>query len=204
MKAVMKRWGRGVLRPVSKHGWFVAVRPRRGMNILDNMYSLGMVAVLLVVVLTTGLYVRSLYQEQRALFLLTQLVQAVSSTFQSTRTYGDEADLIQVLDGFGRLPEEFKVVAGSDVTLEHPFGGAVTVIGGPGSETNRYMIAFGGLDDDICAALAAKTSGRSRGRSGLADVEINDEAMDMPYSPADAEGECEEGSAANKVEWIYF
>ena len=204
MQAVMKQGCGRSLRRLEKRWLLQWGRPRRGMNILDNMYSLGMVAVLLIVVLTTGLYVRSLYQEQRATFLLTQLVQAVSSTYQSTRTYGDDTDLIPVLNGFGRLPEEFKVVDGSDITLEHPFGGPVLVTGGPGGETNRYMITFDDLDDDICAALSEKTSGRSRGRSGLAEVEVNDSDMDLPYTPAEAETACDEGSAANKIEWVYF
>ena len=180
------------------------LRVRRGMNLTDNLFALGITAVVLVVVLSAGLYGRSLYQEQRATFLLTQLVQAVSTTFQSTRTYGDDTDLIPVLDGYGRLPEEFKVVDGSDTTMEHPFGGAVTITGGPGSETNRYMIAFTGLDDDICASLAEKTSGRSRGRSGLAEVEINDTDMSMPYTPVEAEAECDEGDESNKIEWVYY
>ena len=107
------------------------------MNLTDNLFGLGLIAVGIVVILTLGLYGRSIYQEQRASLMLTQLVQAVTSTYQSTRDYGT-GSLIETLDGFGRLPEEFVVRSGGTITLEHPWGGGVIVNGGPGGETNQF------------------------------------------------------------------
>ena len=200
MESMEKNW------VVLKWRWERAMRPRRGMNILDNLYSLGLVAVLIVVVLGTGLYARSLYQEQRATYLLTQIVQGVSSTFQNTRTYGvGGADLIPTLDGYGRLPQDFRVQVGSaDPTLEHPFGGAVTVTVGA-TLTNRYVVTFAALDDDICASLAGKTAGQSSGRSGLAAVTVGGgTALTLPYTATEAEADCDEGTGANAVAWTYF
>ena len=179
------------------------LRPRRGMNLTDNLFGLGLIAIGIVVILTLGLYGRSIYQEQRASLLLTQLVQAVTSTYQSTRNYGS-GSLIATLDGFGRLPEEFVVRSGGTVTLEHPWGGAVIVNGGPGGETNQFRIRFNGLDDDICAALGERSAGKSRGRTGLDEVRVNGTVMALPYTVATVATQCNAGDGANWVAWDYF
>ena len=178
-------------------------RPKRGMNLTDNLFGLGLIAIGIVVILTLGLYGRSIYQEQRASLLLTQLVQAVTSTYQSTRDYGT-GSLLGTLDGFGRLPEEFVVRSGGTVTLEHPWGGQVIVNGGPGGETNQFRIRFNNLDDDICAAVGERSAGKSRGRTGLDQVRINGTVMTLPYSVADVATQCNAGDGNNWIAWDYF
>ena len=173
------------------------------MNLTDNLFGLGLIAIGIVVILTLGLYGRSIYQEQRASLLLTQLVQAVTSTYQSTRNYGS-GSLIGTLDGFGRLPEEFVVRSGGTVTLEHPWGGAVVVNGGPGGETNQFRIRFNDLDDDICAALGERSAGKSRGRTGLDEVRINGTVMVLPYAVATVVTQCNAGDGGNWIAWDYF
>ncbi|MDD9982740.1 MAG: type 4 pilus major pilin [Gammaproteobacteria bacterium] len=180
-----------------------ALRPRRGMNLTDNLFGLGLVAIGIVVILGLGLYGRSIYQEQRASLLLTQLVQAVTSTYQSTRNYGT-GSLIGTLDGFGRLPEDFVVRTGGNVSLEHPWGGPVVVNGGPGGETNQFRIRFNELDNDICAAVAERSAGKTRGRTGLDEVRINGTVLPLPYDVARVVAECDNGNANNWVAWDYF
>ena len=179
---------------------------------MDNLWALAVVAAVVVVVIGFGLLAQANLREARATGLLTQLVQAVSTTYQSTRNYGNNANLIPTLNSFQRLPEDFviRTTTGSGqsavttVTVEHPFGGAVTVIGGPGGNTNTFEIAFAGLDDSVCAALAEKSAGKSRGRSGLVDVQINNSGLGLPYEVGDIAAECDDGNAANEVAWIYF
>lgn len=181
-----------------------AMRPRRGMVLLDNLFGIALVAVGVGLIVGMGLYARSAYQEQRAGLLLSQLVQAVTATYQSTRHYGNNTSLIGTLDGFGRLPEEFVLRSGSNVTVEHPFGGEVKITGGPGGASNQFRIRFATLDDDICAALAEKSAGKSRGRSGLVGVTVNSSPLSMPYTVVDAEAACNAGDSANRIDWNYF
>ena len=166
------------------------------MNLTDNLFGLGLIAIGIVVILTLGLYGRSIYQEQRASLLLT-------STYQSTRNYGS-GSLIGTLDGFGRLPEEFVVRSSGTVTLEHPWGGEVIVNGGPGGETNQFRIRFNDLDDDICAALGERSAGKSRGRTGLDEVRINGTIMVLPYAVGTVVTQCNAGDGGNWIAWDYF
>lgn len=183
-----------------------AFRPRRGMVLLDNLFGIALVAVGVGLIVGMGLYARSAYQEQRAGLLLSQLVQAVTATYQSTRNYGSSTDLLPTLDGFGRLPEDFVLRRnnGTFQRMEHPFGGRVRVIGGPGGTSNQFRIRFESIDDDICAALAEKNAGKSRGRTGLVGVTVNSTALSLPYTVAQAESACSAGNGANNIDWNYF
>lgn len=181
-----------------------AFRPRRGMVLLDNLFGIALVAVGVGLIVGMGLYARSAYQEQRAGLLLSQLVQAVTATYQSTRNYGNNANLIPTLAGFGRLPEDFVLRSGGNVTVEHPFGGQVRIVGGPGGTSNQFRIRFTALDDDICAALAEKNAGKSRGRTGLVGVTVNSTALTLPYTVAQAESACSAGDGSNRIDWNYF
>ena len=179
---------------------------------MDNLWALAVVAAVVVVVISFGLLAQANLREARATGLVTQLVQAVTTTYQHTRNYGNNANLIPTLSSFQRLPEDFVIrtttgsgpSATTTVTVEHPFGGAVTIIGGPAGNTNRFEIAFDDLDDSVCAALAEKSAGKSRGRSGLVEVQINNSALALPYTVDQVAGECDDGNAANEVAWIYF
>ena len=179
------------------------MRPRRAMNLTDNLWGLGLVAVGIVIILGMGIRGYALYQEQRASLLLSGLVRAVTSTFQSTRNYGTRS-LIGTLDGFGRLPEEYVVRSGGNVRLEHPWGGQVVVNGGPGGNTNEFRIRFNDLDDDICAAVAERSAGKTRGRSGLDEVRINGNVLALPYTVQTVTRQCNAGNGRNWVAWDYF
>ena len=184
-----------------------AFRPRRGMALMDNLWALAIVAAVVAMVIGFGLLAQASLREYRATSLLTQLLQAVTTTFQSTRDYGGEsANLLTTLCKFQRLPEDFAV--GIDdcdaVTVEHPFGGSVTVKGGHGSESNRFKIEFETLEVSVCAALAEKSAGKSRGRTGLVNVIINDSEISLPYNVIDVADACDENDDGNSVAWVYY
>lgn len=181
-----------------------ALRPRRAMALMDNLWGLAIVATVIVIVIGFGLLAQAHLRETRATALLTQLVQAVSTTFQSTRNYGSNTNLIPTLDGFGKLPGDFVVRSGGNVTLEHPFGGNVRIQGGPGGTSNTFRIRFTGLDNDVCAALAEKSAGKTRGRTGLAQVVVNGTALTLPYTVVQAAAACNGGSASNRIDWDYY
>ena len=184
-----------------------AFRPRRGMALMDNMWALGITAAVVLVVIGFGLVGQQTFREYRATSLLTQLVQAVSATYQSTRDYGGaSANLIKTLCQFQRVPEDFAVDLDDcdAVTIEHPFGGAVTVVGGHDGEDNRFAIKFDGLEKSVCTTLAEKSAGKSRGRTGLVNVEVNDDELDMPYTVTDVGTACDEDDDGNSVTWVYY
>ena len=124
-------------------------RERRGWGLFDNLWSLGIAAAVVIVVISFGLLAQTAFREYRATSLLMQLVQGVTTTYQSTRNYGGESvSLLTTLCKFQRIPADFAVDMDdcSAVTVEHPFGGKVTVKGGHDSESNRFKIEFEDLE----------------------------------------------------------
>ena len=183
------------------------LRHRRGMALMDNMWALAIVAAVVVVVIGFGLLGQAMFREYRSTSLLTQLVQAVATTYQSTRDYGGEStNLIPTLCNYQRVPEEYAVGIGtcSSATIEHPFGGSVTIVGGDDGESNRFKITFEDLEKSVCTTLAEKSAGKSRGRTGLVAVYINDDAQTLPYTVTTVATACDEDDGDNEVAWVYY
>ena len=44
------------------------------------------------------------------------------------------------VDRRGGIPDSARVVSGNTVQIRHPFGGLVTITGGPGGETNQFRM----------------------------------------------------------------
>ena len=95
------------------------------------------------------------------------------------------------------------MVSGGSVSIHHPFGGAVTVLGGPGGVTNRFRITFEDVDDAICAALGDAFAGRSRARAGLVEMTINGAALASPVTNAQVTANCDDGDAENDIGFTF-
>ena len=92
---------------------------------------------------------------------------------------------------------------GKKVEIRHPFGGLVTVTGGPGGITNRFRIQFADVDNEICAALGDAYAGRSRARAGVISITINAAALTSPVTAAQITAACDDGDGANDIGFIF-
>ena len=146
-------------------------RYRRGFSLFGVLLGLGLAAVVIVGAVGTYNAARESANRSAALTLLSQLRANIEAAYAGAPSYGNNADLVPSIDRRGGIPGGARVVVGSKTTIRHPFGGAVTVTGGPGGVTNRFRIAFEDVDDAICAALGDAFAGaqpgpRRAGRDG--------------------------------------
>ena len=182
-----------------------ALRPRRGLNILDSLWGVALIGVGALLVVGGGYEAWQWWKEFRGGYLQSRMVQVTAATFRSTRNYGT-GSLLVTLDKFKRLPEAFVIRNGAGVIqrVEHPWGGTVAVTGSPPAATNQFRIQFNALDADVCAGMAELTAAKTRSKSGLAQVLVNSTALAMPYTVATAAVACNAGDGANSVAWDYF
>lgn len=178
-----------------------AGRRRRGLNILDSLWGVALIGVGALIVVGGGYEAWQWWKEFRGGYLQSRLVQVTAATFRTTRNYGTSS-LTGSLDTFKRLPEAFVVRNASGVLqrIEHPWGDTVTVTGA----TATFKVKFEDMDNDVCAAMAELTAGKTRSKSGLSAVKINSTTMTLPYTVATAATSCNAGNGTNDVEWEYF
>ena len=194
------------LAPGSARRWmqrYAERRWRRGFSLFGVLLGLGLAAVVIVGAVGTYNAARESANRSAALTLLSQLRANVESAFAGAPGYGNRADLVPAIDRRGGIPGGARVVAGNKVGIRHPFGGAVTVLGGPAGVTNRFRITFEDVDDAICAALGDAYAGRSRARAGLVQMTINGTALASPVTNAQVTANCDDGDADNNIGFVF-
>ena len=178
-------------------------RYRRGFSLFGVLLGLGLAAVVIVGAVGTYNAARESANRSAALTLLSQLRANIEAAYAGAPSYGNNADLVPSIDRRGGIPGGARVVVGSKTTIRHPFGGAVTVTGGPGGETNRFRIAFEDVDDAICAALGDAFAGRSRARAGLVEMVVNGTTLASPVTNAQVTANCDDGDAGNDIGFTF-
>ena len=178
-------------------------RWRRGFSLFGVLLGLGLAAVVIVGAVGTYNAARESANRSAALTLLSQLRANIEAAYAGAPSYGDKADLVAAIDRRGGIPGGARVMVGGKATIRHPFGGAVTVLGGPGGVTNRFRITFEDLDDAICAALGDAFAGRSRARAGLVEMVINGTTLASPVTNAQVTSNCDDGDAANDIGFTF-
>ena len=98
-----------------------------------------------------------------------------------------------------------RVVSGNTVQIRHPFGGLVTITGGPGGAVNQFRIFFRDVDDEVCAALGDAYAGRSHARAGIVSLTINGTTLASPVTVAQvtATANCDDGAGANDIGFTF-
>ena len=182
---------------------YAARRYRRGFSLFGVLLGLGLAAVVIVGAVGTYNAAREAANRSAALTLLSQLRANVEAAFAGAPSYGSKADLVPAIDRRGGIPGGARVMVGEDAAIRHPFGGAVTVIGGPGGVTNRFRITFEDVDDAICASLGDAFAGRSRARAGLVEMVVNTTTLASPVTNAQVTANCDEGDAANDIGFTF-
>ena len=178
-------------------------RYRRGFSLFGVLLGLGLAAVVIVGAVGTYNAARESVNRTAALTLLSQLRANVEAAYAGAPSYGNNADLVPAIDRRGGIPGGARVLVGGKAAIRHPFGGAVTVTGGPGGVTNRFRIVFADVDDAICASLGDAFAGRSRARAGLISMTVNGTVIASPVTPAQITANCDDGDAANDIGFTF-
>ena len=181
-----------------------ARRFRRGFSLFGVLLGLGLAAVVIVGAVGTYNAAREAANRSEALVLLNRIRANIEAAFAGAPSYGNNADLVAALDRRGGIPDSARTI-GKDkkVEIRHPFGGLVTVTGGPGGITNRFRIQFADVDNEICAALGDAYAGRSRARAGVISITINAAALTSPVTAAQITTGCDDGDGANDIGFIF-
>ena len=181
-----------------------ARRFRRGFSLFGVLLGLGLAAVVIVGAVGTYNAAREAANRSEALVLLNRIRANIEAAFAGAPSYGNNADLVAALDRRGGIPDSARTI-GKDkkVEIRHPFGGLVTVTGGPGGITNRFRIQFADVDNEICAALGDAYAGRSRARAGVISITINAAALTSPVTAAQITAACDDGDGANDIGFIF-
>ena len=181
-----------------------ARRFRRGFSLFGVLLGLGLAAVVIVGAVGTYNAAREAANRSEALVLLNRIRANIEAAFAGAPSYGNNADLVAALDRRGGIPDSARTIgAGKKAEIRHPFGGLVTVTGGPGGITNRFRIQFADVDNEICAVLGDAYAGRSRARAGVISITINGAALTSPVTAAQITAACDDGDGANDIGFIF-
>ena len=178
-------------------------RYRRGFSLFGVLLGLTLAAVAIVGAVSLYNAARESANRSQALTLLNQLRANVESVFAGAPSYGNGTNLIATVDRRGGIPDSARVVSGNTVQIRHPFGGLVTITGGPGGETNQFRILFRDVDDEVCAALGDAYAGRSRARAGIVSLTVNGTTLASPVTVAQVTVNCDDGAGANNIGFTF-
>ena len=175
----------------------------RGFSLFGVLLGLTLAAV--AIVGAVGLYnaARESANRSEALTLLNRLRANVESVYAGAPSYGNNADLIATIDRRGGIPDSARTMRGNRVQIRHPFGGRVTVTGGPGGATNQFLIVFNDVDDEVCAAMGDAYAGRSRARAGIVSITVNGTTLTSPVTVAQVTASCDGGTGANDIGFTF-
>ena len=201
--------GRGHRRPYRRPQGMVGSwrlrqkRYRRGFSLFGVLLALTLAAVTIVGAVSLYNAARESANRSQALTLLSQLRANVESVFAGAASYGNDTDLIATVDRRGGIPDSARTVNGTTVQIRHPFGGLVTVTGGPGGATNRFRIVFNDVDDEVCAAMGDAYAGRTRARAGIVSITVNGTVLASPVTVAQVTANCDDGAGANDIGFTF-
>lgn len=175
----------------------------RGFSLFGVLLGLTLAAVVIVGAVSLYNAARKSANRSQALTLLNQLRANVESVFAGAPSYGNNTNLIATVDRRGGIPDSARVMSGNTVQIRHPFGGLVTITGGPGGVTNQFRIVFRDVDDEVCAAMGDAYAGRTRARAGIVSITVNGTTLASPVTVAQVTANCDDGAGANNIGFTF-
>ncbi len=171
---------------------------------------LSVVAGLVAIVAVVGIYngITANLKEGESITLLNQLRASVERIYSGQASYGASAnaDLVPIVRGFGKIPDGARVGTAGSETIQHPFGGAVTIRGNGG----RFAITFADLDNETCKDLGQAYAGRTRAGSGIVMMDVAASApgtvptgAPRVWTIADLNTQCSQGAASNALTFVF-
>ncbi len=171
---------------------------------------LSVVAGLVAIVAVVGIYngITASLKEGESIKLLNQLRASVERIYSGQASYGPSAnaDLVPIVRGFGKIPDGAKVGSAGSETIQHAFGGAVTIRGNGG----RFAITFDDLDNETCKDLGQGYAGRTRAGSGIVIMNVAATAPTTVPTTAPTvrtiawlNTNCNKGTAANALTFVF-
>ena len=178
-------------------------RQRRGLTLFGVLMALGIAAAGVIGAVVLYNTATETQNRNAAQSLLTTLVVGVQQIHQGASTYGPTAtNIVPMLALRNAIPSNARVGTGSSATIQHPFGGAVTVTGDGGSApgTGRFVVTFADLEEGHCALLLDPFIGQARAGGGLWAVKIGSRtAVNPPLTAANVQTECDTITATAAV-----
>ena len=193
-------------KPVRARGRWQRLRQkrwRRGFSLFGVLLGLTLAAVAIVGAVSLYNAARESANRSQALSLLNQLRANVESVYAGAPSYGNNTNLVATVDRRGGIPDSARVTVGNAVQIRHPFGGLVTIVGGPGGAANQFRIAFNDVDNEVCAALGDAYAGRSRARAGIVSMTVNGTVLASPVTVAQVTANCDDGAGANDIGFTF-
>ena len=193
-------------KPVRARGRWQRLRQerwRRGFSLFGVLLGLTLAAVAIVGAVSLYNAARESANRSQALSLLNQLRANVESIYAGAPSYGNDTNLVATVDRRGGIPDSARVTVGNAVQIRHPFGGLVTITGGPGGAANQFRIAFNDVDDEVCAAMGDAYAGRSRARAGIVSMTVNGTVLASPVTVAQVTANCDDGAGANDIGFTF-
>ena len=198
-----QRHRRGAALAEGRLGRLRQKRWRRGFSLFGVLLGLTLAAVAIVGAVSLYNAARESANRSEALTLLNRLRANVESVYAGAPSYGNNANLVATVDRRGGIPDSARVMNRNRVQIRHPFGGRVTITGGPGGATNQFLIVFNDVDDEVCAAMGDAYAGRSRARAGIVSITVNGTVLASPVTVAQVTANCDDGAGANDIGFTF-
>ncbi len=177
-----------------------ARRTRRGASeLISTILAAGLAILVIVAAITIYRSILDTYRVTNLTWQMTQMTGALQRAYANSPSY-DSGSLIPVLDGGGDIPAAARRVASDGtVSIETPYGGAITFAGDGGQD---LTITINDLPEGACEKFLEGFVGLAASQSDLESVSISATALTMPLTRTGVATGCVAG-ADNDTVMVY-
>ncbi len=174
-----------------------------GASIGEGILWIAFFGVVLISAVKAGQTLFESMDENRAAGLLRDLKSATRQIHAATSQYGNNKNLVPTLIDFDKVPADALDGEGAAAGIIHPFGGKVSVLGGPSGKSRTFAITFHSLDDGRCANLAGPYTGAASKQARLVNISFNGSLVKPGFGIDAVTSGCSAGDDGNKLTWTF-